>query len=94
MNIHSTGLGDTEVLVVRPKRAAEMLSIGQTRLFELLNKGEIEGFRSGGGRWISVSSIRAYVERQLEGAPPAKNANPSTARGSKASHLAREAYSE
>lgn len=56
---------DTEILVVRPKRACEMLSIGQTRLFELLNQNELQSFKDGGGRWISVESIRQYVRRQL-----------------------------
>ena len=56
---------DIEVLLVRPRQACEMLSIGQTRLFELLNQRELQSFKDGGGRWISVASIRAYVERQL-----------------------------
>lgn len=41
-----------------------MLGIGQTRFHELLNKGELEGFKDG-GRWITVASVKAYVERQL-----------------------------
>lgn len=57
---------DIEILLVRPKQACQMLSIGQTRLFELLTSNELESFRDGGGRWISVASIRAYVRRQLE----------------------------
>jgi excisionase family DNA binding protein len=57
---------DTEIVVVRPKRACEMLSIGVTRLYELLNKGELEGFKDGGGRWITTASIHSYVERQLQ----------------------------
>jgi excisionase family DNA binding protein len=66
MSIHSTALGDDEALVVRPKRACRLLSIGTTRLYELLDRGELESFRDGGGRWISATSIRTYIERQLE----------------------------
>ncbi len=55
---------DDEVLVVRPKRACQMLAIGATRLYELLDKRELESFKDG-GRWITTQSIRAYVERQL-----------------------------
>lgn len=65
MSIHSTELGNAEVLVVRPKRACEMLSIGVTRLYELINQGEIEGFKDG-GRWITVASMKDYIRRQLE----------------------------
>jgi hypothetical protein len=57
---------DIEVLLVRPKQACQILAIGQTRLFELLNSNELESFREGGGRWISVASIRRYVLRRLE----------------------------
>ena len=57
---------DIEVLVVRPKQACQMLSIGQTRLFELLNSNELQSFKDGGGRWITMQSIRDYVRRQLE----------------------------
>lgn len=66
MSIQSTGLGDNEVLVVRPKRACQMLAVGQTRLYELIDRREVESFRDGGGRWITVQSMRDYVERQLE----------------------------
>lgn len=61
-----SGQSDAAVLVVRPKRACEMLSIGQTRLFELLGQSELESFKDGGGRWITTRSIHAYVQRQLE----------------------------
>ena len=62
---------DIETLVVRPKQACQILAIGPTRLFELLNRNELESFRDGGGRWISVESIRHYVRRRLEEARPA-----------------------
>ena len=48
---------DVQVLVVRPRRACEVLSIGMTRLFELLNNGELESFKTGGGRWITTESL-------------------------------------
>jgi hypothetical protein len=56
---------DDAVLVVRPKRAMAMLDIGQTRLFDLLNRNELTSFKDG-GRWITTASIHAYVERQIE----------------------------
>jgi excisionase family DNA binding protein len=66
MSIHSTGLGDDEVLVVRPKTACQMLAIGVTRLYELVAHGELESYKDGGARKITTRSIRGYVERQLE----------------------------
>jgi excisionase family DNA binding protein len=55
----------TAPLVVRPRDACRMLSIGLTRLYELLQAGELESYRSGRSRRISVVSIHAYVERQI-----------------------------
>ena len=65
MNIHSD-LGDNEPLVVRPKVACRLLSVGETRLYEMIANGEIESFRDGGARKITTRSIHAYIERQLE----------------------------
>ena len=52
-------------LVVRPRDACRMLSVGLTRLYELLQAGELESYRHGRARRISVNSIRAYVDRQI-----------------------------
>ena len=49
MSFQSEALGD-DILVVRPKRACQMLAVGQTRLYELIDRREIESFRDGGGR--------------------------------------------
>jgi excisionase family DNA binding protein len=66
MNIQSSGLGDEEPLIVRPKLACRLLSVGETRLYEMIANGEIESFRDGGARKITTRSIHAYIDRQLE----------------------------
>jgi excisionase family DNA binding protein len=53
-------------LVVPPRQACAMLSIGLTRCYELISAGELQSFKDGKSRKITVSSIRAYVERQLD----------------------------
>lgn len=52
-------------VVVPPREACRMLSVGMTRLYELLHEGQFESFRYGRSRRITVSSIHAYVRRQL-----------------------------
>jgi excisionase family DNA binding protein len=52
-------------LVVRPRQACEMLSIGLTRLYELLNEGALESYLHGGSRRITIASIHAYIDRNL-----------------------------
>jgi excisionase family DNA binding protein len=56
---------ERDPLVVRPQEACRMLAIGLTRLYELLHEGELESYRHGRSRRITVASIRAYVDRQI-----------------------------
>jgi hypothetical protein len=52
-------------LLVRPSRAVPMLSCGRQRLYALLNSNEIESFSDGRARFISVSSLLRYIDKQL-----------------------------
>jgi hypothetical protein len=54
-----------EPLVVSQKTACLMMSVGPTRLYELLNTGELESFRDGASRKITLASIKARVDRCL-----------------------------
>jgi len=65
MSIQSIGLGHDEPLVVSPARAKAMLDCGTTRLYELIAAGELESFRDGKSRKITVASIKARVARML-----------------------------
>jgi hypothetical protein len=69
MSIHSTGLGRGEKLVVSPAEAKHMLDVGNTRLYELL-KSDLESYKEGKTRKITVRSIHALIERRLAGAAP------------------------
>jgi hypothetical protein len=54
-----------EALLVRPRTAWKMLGCGNTRGYELLAAGELDSFRDGGARKITVESIHRYIERHL-----------------------------
>jgi excisionase family DNA binding protein len=54
-----------EVLAVTPRIAKRMLGCGTTRLYDLLNRGELESYRDGKARRIIVASLRDYVSRRL-----------------------------
>jgi hypothetical protein len=56
---------DLEPLVVRPKVAWKMLACSNTRGYELLAAGELESYKEGRSRKITVASIRALVARRL-----------------------------
>jgi hypothetical protein len=53
-------------LVVKPKDARIMLSCSQERLYQLLNAGELQSFKDGRARKITVESIKAYIKRGVE----------------------------
>jgi hypothetical protein len=50
-----------EPLAVSPKQATELVPIGITRLYELINSGEIESQLVGGRRWINYQSLRRFA---------------------------------
>jgi excisionase family DNA binding protein len=66
MSIQSTEFGDDEPLVVSPRRARRMLDCGNTRLYELIAARELESFKDGRSRKITVASIKAYITRRVE----------------------------
>jgi excisionase family DNA binding protein len=57
-----------EPLVVPPRAAERMLQCGHTRLYELLDAGELKSFTDGRARRITVASIHDYIERKLNAA--------------------------
>jgi hypothetical protein len=54
-----------EPLVVRPKVAQRLIGCGNTRFYELLATGELESFKDGKSRLITMASIKARVARML-----------------------------
>lgn len=57
---------DEVALVVSPKKAASILDVGLTRVYELINEGAIESYRDGKSRKLIVASLKAYIARQIE----------------------------
>jgi excisionase family DNA binding protein len=67
---------DDEPLVVPPKVACRLLSVGETRLYELIADGELESFKDGVSRRITMASIKARVARKLEQSEQSKANSP------------------
>jgi hypothetical protein len=66
MSTNSTGFSDWEgALVVKPKIAWKMLGCSNTRGYQLLKAKELDSFRDGRSRKITVESILRYIARQL-----------------------------
>jgi excisionase family DNA binding protein len=57
--------GEPGPLVVKPRIAWKMLSCSNTRGYELLAAGELQSFRDGRSRKITVESIQQYIRRRL-----------------------------
>jgi hypothetical protein len=56
---------DAEALVVKPAKACAMLDCGHTRFYQLIAAGELDSYRDGASRKVTVASIRSYIARQL-----------------------------
>ena len=67
MSQTSTGLGHQEkqaVLAVAPREAGRLLSMCQTRVYQLMRSGELESYRDGRARRIPMEAIYNYVARR------------------------------
>ena len=49
-------------LLLRPEEAAEVLSIGRSRLYELIGRGELASVRIGTSRRVPFEELIRYVE--------------------------------
>jgi excisionase family DNA binding protein len=54
-----------EPLVVSPKEACRLLDCGPTKLYELIEAGEIESYLDGRSRKITMESVKRRVQRCL-----------------------------
>jgi excisionase family DNA binding protein len=54
-----------EPLVVRPRVAWRLLDCGNAYGYRLIAAGELESYRDGRARKITVESIRRYIKRRL-----------------------------
>jgi excisionase family DNA binding protein len=73
----STGLGHYEKradappslpdtpLAVSPREAARLLSLGVSRVYQLMRAGELQNYEDGRARRILMTSVHDYVARRL-----------------------------
>jgi excisionase family DNA binding protein len=54
-----------EPLVVSPKAAWRLLGCGNTHGYELIAAGELESYKEGKSRRITMASIRSHIDRKL-----------------------------
>jgi excisionase family DNA binding protein len=54
------------VQLLRAEEVAEALSIGRTKVFELIRTGELRSVKVGGARRVSATALAEYVA-ELEG---------------------------
>ena len=66
MSAHHTDIVDDEPLVVSPRRARRMLDCGNTRLYEMIAAQQLETYKDGKSRKITVTSIKNYIARRIE----------------------------
>ena len=63
-----TGGAGLDPLGVSPRQTGHLLDIGLTRVWQLIGSGELETYREGRSRKVTMLSIRARHERQLAAA--------------------------
>lgn len=58
-------------IAVTPKVGFDLLGVGVTKGYELINSGELEAFKIGRATRITTSSIEAFVARRVAEQPRA-----------------------
>lgn len=59
--MHTTGY----TFLYSPADAAEFLGIGRTKLYSLLNQGELESLHIGSCRRIPLTSLREFIQNRV-----------------------------
>jgi excisionase family DNA binding protein len=59
-----------EKLLLRPEEAAELLSIGRSKVYELIGTGELVSVRIGASRRIPAQALAEFVQRLQAGTVP------------------------
>lgn len=54
---------DELALLVTPEAAAHRLSIGRSKVYELIRTGELPSIKIGGCRRITTEALEAFVKR-------------------------------
>jgi len=54
-----------EKLLITPKEATEVLSIGRNRIYELVATGQIKAIRSGKAIKIPMTEVRRWIDSQV-----------------------------
>jgi hypothetical protein len=85
-------LSDDEPFVVGPRRACYLLDVGATTLYDLIARGELESYREGISRKITMRSIVARIERKLSS--ELNNSDPSPTAKAVSARMRRRAATE
>ena len=56
-----------ERILYRPAEAAEAIGVSRSRVYELINSGEIPSIKVGGVRRVPVDKLRDWVEQHTSG---------------------------
>src|SRR5262249_47493842 len=70
MAMSDASIAPPEPIAVAPREACRLLAIGNTRLYELIAAGELESYRDGRSRRMTMRSIRRRVEHLLVAGGP------------------------
>lgn len=61
-----TRLETQKPLLLRVSDVTQMLHLSRTEVYDMLNRGELPGFKHGRARMIPYWAVEAYIERKLD----------------------------
>ena len=67
-------------LLLRPEEVAELISMGRTKVYELMKTGELESVQIGSSRRVPATAIAEYVGRLRDNSTENRNSSDIVAR--------------
>lgn len=62
MSTHNDTIGQSAPLLLTVEQAAQVLAISRSKIYALIQSGELPSLRIGGSRRVTPSAVRAFVE--------------------------------
>ncbi len=69
-------LAEREALGVPPATAERLLGISHKKIYELLSGGELDSYKIGRARRVTLASIEGFLARQIEAHPMPRTRRP------------------
>jgi excisionase family DNA binding protein len=67
LRLSSTKILSMDKLLLRPVEAAEVISVGRSKVYELIASGDLPSIRIGASVRVPVDALKAWISQRVAG---------------------------